>query len=120
MKRRKFFQVASAGAAGLTLAAACKTTGRESGTNDSATIPAEVPDYRKTIKTTFSTIKGKPAGDRVIMALIGAGSWGTNLILEAANSGENIRIKYVCDVDDTRGEGLSRSLKKSRDSGPLP
>lgn len=119
MKRRKFFQVASAGAAGMTLAAACKPAGLETGAQDAATIPAAVPDYRKAIKTTFAATKGKPAGDKVILALIGAGSWGTNLIMEAAKSGENIRIKYVCDVDDTRGGRAISELEKLQGFRPI-
>jgi len=119
MKRRKFLQVATAGTAGLTLAAACKPAGPEVVSNGSAPASTEIPDYRKAIKTTFTTVKGKPAGDKVIMALIGAGSWGTNLILDAANSGENIRIKYVCDVDDTRGGRAISELEKIQGFRPI-
>jgi predicted dehydrogenase len=77
------------------------------------------PDYRQKIKTEFTQVKPKPASDKVILALIGAGSWGTNLILEAANSGENIRIKYVCDVDDTRGGRAITELEKIQGFRPL-
>jgi len=119
MKRRKFFQVASVSAAGLTLAAGCKPVLHETGSQDAASVPAEVPDYRKTVKTTFAATKGKPAGDKVILALIGAGSWGTNLIMEAAKSGENIRIKYVCDVDDTRGGRAISELEKLQGFRPI-
>ncbi len=55
----------------------------------------------------------------MILALIGAGSWGTNLILEAANSGENILIKYVCDVDDTRGGRAISELEKIQGFRPI-
>jgi predicted dehydrogenase len=119
MKRRKFFEVATAGAAGLTLAAACKPSASEAGSPGNSTAPVEIPDYRKTIKTAFTSVKGKPAGDKVILALIGAGSWGTNLIMEAAKSGENIRIKYVCDVDDTRGGRAIAELEKLQGFRPI-
>jgi predicted dehydrogenase len=120
MKRRRFFQLASTGAAGVTLATSCKPFSHDTGTPASGTeIPGEVPDYRKTIKTSFSIGKGKSAGDKVILALIGAGSWGTNLILEAAKSGENIRIKYVCDVDDTRGGRAISELEKIQGFRPI-
>jgi predicted dehydrogenase len=120
MKRRKFFQLTSVGAAGLTLASSCKSFTRENGVQNSGNIIANVvPDYRKTIKSDFSKGKGKSANDKVILALIGAGSWGTSLILEAANSGENILIKYVCDVDDTRGGRAITELEKIQGFRPI-
>jgi predicted dehydrogenase len=120
MKRRRFFKLTSAGAAGLTLAASCKSFTREKGAeNTKAMAPDKIPDYRNTIKTTFTPVKGKAAGDKVILALIGAGSWGTNLIMEAAKSGENIRIKYVCDVDDTRGGRAISELEKLQSFRPI-
>jgi len=120
MKRRRFFQLTSAGAAAMSMAAACKPFGSDAGkqTKDE-NMKSEIPDYRKTIKTDFSSIKGKPASDRVITALIGAGSWGSNLIMEAANSGENILVKYVCDVDDTRGGRAIAELEKIQGVRPV-
>ncbi|NMC38780.1 MAG: Gfo/Idh/MocA family oxidoreductase [Bacteroidales bacterium] len=120
MKRRKFVGIASAGAAGLALAASCRNQGSESGIDsDSESLNNVVPDYRASIKSSFQAGKTKPAGDKVILALIGAGSWGTNLILEAANSGENILIKYVCDVDDTRGGRAISELEKIQGFRPI-
>lgn len=121
MKRRNFFQVASTGAAGLALAAsACNSRQPNTETSgSSAAIPPEIPDYRQTIKSSFSTAKTKNANDKVILALIGAGSYGTYLILEAANSGANIRIKYVCDVDDTRGGRAISELEKIQGFRPI-
>jgi predicted dehydrogenase len=78
-----------------------------------------VPDYRTMIKSDFPSSKTRPASDRVILALIGAGAWGTALILEAASSGENILIKYVCDVDDTRGGRAISELEKIQGFRPL-
>ncbi len=120
MKRRKFFKVASAGAAGVTLAASCRNISSDgAGKSGSISENKEIPDYRAAIKANFSTDKSKPAGDKVILALIGAGSWGTNLILEAANAGENILIKYVCDVDDTRGGRAISELEKIQGFKPI-
>ncbi|MBK9391806.1 MAG: Gfo/Idh/MocA family oxidoreductase [Bacteroidetes bacterium] len=120
MKRRKFFQVSTAGAAGLALTSSCNTQSGNEKTEDKASVlPSEEPDYKKSIKTEFTSVKAKPASDKVIMALIGAGSWGTNLILEAANSGENILIKYVCDVDDTRGGRAIAELEKIQGFRPI-
>ncbi len=120
MKRRKFFLVSSAGVAGLALGSSCKSeSGLKKAENQDALVPSEIPDYRKTIKTEFTSGNVRPASDKVILALIGAGSWGTNLILEAANSGENILIKYVCDVDDTRGGRAISELEKIQGVRPV-
>ena len=121
MKRRNFFQLASTGMAGLALASSCKSP-KPTDTNtlvSSAVIPSEVPDYRKSIKTTFTTGRVKNANDKVILALIGAGNYGTYLILEAVNSGANIMIKYVCDVDDTRGGRAISEIEKIQGSKPI-
>ena len=119
MKRRNFFKLASTGAAALALGSSCKPKHDEGKTESATATSPESPDYRKSIKQVFTNSKGKNAGDKVILALIGAGSWGTNLILEAAKSGENIRIKYVCDVDDTRGGRAISELEKLQGSRPI-
>ena len=120
MKRRKFFTLSAGGAAALTLGASCKTGDGEKMTGESAEPQGlVVPDYRQKIKTEFTQVKPKPASDRVVLALIGAGSWGTNLILEAANAGENILIKYVCDVDDDRGGRAAAELEKIQGFKPI-
>lgn len=121
MKRRNFFQLASTGAAGLALAASSCTSHHPNTetAGSSASVPPEIPDYRKTIKSSFSTGKTKNANDKVILALIGAGNYGTMLILEAANSGANIQIKYVCDVDDTRGGRAISELEKIQGFRPI-
>ncbi len=120
MKRRKFLGISSAGALGMAIAASCKSpAGRENSGNNVTPDPAEIPVYRKTIRSSFATGSHKAPSDMVIMALIGAGSWGTYLILEAARSGANIRIKYVCDVDDTRGGHAVSELEKIQGFRPV-
>ncbi|MBK6281472.1 MAG: Gfo/Idh/MocA family oxidoreductase [Draconibacterium sp.] len=120
MKRRSFFHLATSGVAGLALAStSCTTNQSKTEASSSDVIPSEVPDYRKTIKPTFNTDKAKNAGDKVILALIGAGNYGTILILEAANSGENILIKYICDVDDTRGGRAISEIEKIQGFRPI-
>jgi predicted dehydrogenase len=120
MKRRKFFQLTTTGVAGLTLAASCKSLTNDKGLqNVKPGLSSVVPDYRNTIKSAFSIKKDRAANDKVILALIGAGSWGTFLILEAAKSGENIRIKYVCDVDDTRGGRAISEIEKLQGFRPI-
>jgi len=119
MKRRKFFQVTSAGALGMAIASSCKPSVKES-IQESGPASMTIPDYRNTIITTpFTTGKKKSAGDKVILALIGSGNWGSNLILEAANSGENILIKYVCDVDDDRVVRVISELEKIQGVKPI-
>jgi predicted dehydrogenase len=120
MKRRNFFKMAATGAAGLTLASGCTSpTGNTESAVQAAQVTREVPEYRKSLKTTFAPGKGKAASDKVILALIGAGSWGSNLIMEAAKSGENILIKYVCDVDDTRGGSAIAQIEKLQGFRPI-
>lgn len=123
MKRRKFFFLATSGAAGLSLAPSChfpKKEGRESVVKGTETqSPGEAPYYRKVIKTSFSGGKSKSANDTVIVAHIGAGGWGSNLILQAAQAGANIRVKYICDVDDTRGGHAIAELEKIQGFKPI-
>jgi predicted dehydrogenase len=116
MKRRKFFQLASAGAAGIGLGGSCINTGKEKDQNDSGTgnFPRQdvEPAYRKNIKTAFKAGSSRSKNDTLTFALIGAGGYGSNLIMEVANINENTRVKYVCDVDDTRGGYAISELEK--------
>ena len=63
--------------------------------------------------------KAKSASDTLVLALIGAGGWGTHIIIEAAGLNENIRVKYVCDVDDTRGGRAIEELGKIQGFKPV-
>ena len=122
MKRRKFFSNLSWSMAGLGLATSCSNLNEKelsqhtepAGDLDSGKVPA----YREKIKTTF------PKGDvispdkQVVLALIGAGHWGTNLILTVADINKNVFVKYVCDVDDTRGGRAITELTKVQKVGP--
>jgi predicted dehydrogenase len=122
MKRRKFFFLASSGAAGIALAPSCQGSKKESSLSGSeeALIPAgEEPAYRKVVKTSFSSGNVKGANDTIIVALIGAGGWGTHLIMNASETGENFRVKYVCDVDDTRGGFAIKELAKKQNFEPI-
>ncbi len=120
MRRRRFFQVASLSVAGLSMATSCTNAGKAtSPESKKGQHPKKVPDYRRNIKSSFTKGKTKSANDTLILALIGAGSYGTSLILEAAGLGENIRVKYVCDVDDTRGGRAISELEKIQGSKPV-
>jgi predicted dehydrogenase len=104
MKRRKFFKLATTGAAGLTMAASC--TGRQKdagGVSEGLDLPAEVPAYRKGQAASVPAVHRRGANDRLVVALIGCGGHGTKVVTDAAKLKENIHVKYFCDVDDTRG-----------------
>lgn len=123
MKRRKFFQTASYGAAGLAMATSCKSSKSDNHTLDSGAgnipIKKEIPEYRSMIKSSFAGGKTRTASDKLVIALIGAGSWGTNIIIEAAGLNENIRVKYICDVDDTKGGRAVAEVEKIQGFKPL-
>ena len=82
-------------------------------------LPEKVPAYRDKIKTTFSGGSVLGSNDRVVLALIGAGSWGTNLILNVVDINKNVFVKYICDVDDTRGGSAISELEKIQDVKPV-
>ncbi len=120
MKRRKFFQVATVSVAGMGLTASC--TGNKSSEQKeetTASVIRKAPDYRQSIKSSFPGNNSKSASDTVVLALIGAGGYGTNLALQTAGLNMNTRFKYVCDVDDTRGGQAISELKKIQGSAPI-
>ena len=120
MKRRKFFKLASAGAAGLTMAASCTSRQKsaEAGMNEPDQ-QMEVPAYRKSQPSSGPQVQKKSANDKVVVALIGAGGHGIKVITDAAGLGENIHVKYFCDVDDTRGGYGITEVEKIQGSKPL-
>ncbi len=61
-----------------------------------------------------------PAGspnDKVVLGLIGAGGRGRIVIKHMAKL-ENVEVKYVCDVEDARGNGAAAELEKIQGSAP--
>ena len=104
MKRRSFFSRVSAGAIGVSLSSSCNSDGGKEIQSPAEKSPTDqIPSYRSTIKSSFSSAGSKSTNDKLILALIGAGGWGTNLALNLSELDDNIQLKYVCDVDDTRG-----------------
>jgi len=119
MKRRQFCSNLSLGVAGLGLATSCSNSGDGIKTtiqNDG--IENKVPAYRKKIKSDFKPGTAIGANDKVVLALIGAGNWGTNLILTVTEINKNVEVKYVCDVDDTRGGRAIAELEKRQNFKP--
>jgi predicted dehydrogenase len=120
MKRRKFFKLATSGAAGLTMAASCSNPKNDTGSLKSDPDQAmEVPAYKKSKHSSLTSVKQKSANERIVVALIGAGHHGITVIQQAANLGENVYVKYFCDVDDTRGGYGIMELEKIQGTKPL-
>jgi predicted dehydrogenase len=60
----------------------------------------------------------KTASDRVVLALIGAGGRGTNVILSMKKNTPDVEVKYVCEVDDSRGGRAIDELSKMQGYKP--
>jgi len=60
----------------------------------------------------------KGANDKVVLALIGAGGRGTQLILSMQQCAVNVYVKYVCDVDAARGGKVVDELNKLQGVAP--
>ena len=121
MKRRNFFQTTAFGIAGLSLAS-CKISnnGNTGSTpDDRGRSAVGGPSYRKNLKSTFSKSNLKSANDRIIVAIIGVGGYGNKLIQEAVTLNKNIQVKYVCDVDDTRGGKTIIDIEKVQGVKPI-
>jgi predicted dehydrogenase len=54
----------------------------------------------------------KGSNDKVVLALIGAGGRGSQVILSLQQCAANVEVKYVCDVDDERGGAVISELAK--------
>ncbi len=123
MKRRHFFGNLTWSMAGLGLATSCSNLGEKEISQHSASgdyqLPEHPPIYREKIKRTFSEGSVIGSNDRIVMALTGAGNWGTNLILNVAELNKNVLVKYVCDVDDTRGGRAISELEKTQKVKPV-
>jgi predicted dehydrogenase len=123
MKRRHFFSSLTWSIAGLGFATSCLKSGEKDAEQQTGPEGDQstdsVPSYREKIKTSYSAQGAKGANDRVVLALIGAGNWGTNLILTVADINKNVFVKYICDVDDTRGGRAITELEKIQKVRPL-
>ncbi len=59
------------------------------------------------------------ASDKVVLALIGAGGRGTQVILSMQKCTENVEVKYVCEVDEERGGRAIEELEKQQGVRPI-
>lgn len=122
MKRRNFLTNLSVGAAGVGLSASCTGVGGEksaSPVSEEKSLKHIEPAYRKKIKSSFASVKAMGSNDKVILALIGAGNWGTNLVLNVIDIGKNVEVKYICDVDDTRGGRAMKEVSAKQNFKPI-
>ncbi len=122
MKRRHFFGNLSWSMAALGLSSSCSNATEKDivqNTKPDSLSADRIPGYRKKIKTTFSIGGTLGSNDRVVLALIGAGNWGTNLILSVSKINKNIEVKYICDVDDTRGGRAIKEIESLQKVKPI-
>ena len=61
---------------------------------------------------------GGSLNDKVVLALIGAGGRGTSVILSMQKCSPGVEVKYVCEVDNTRGERAISELEKQQGFKP--
>lgn len=59
------------------------------------------------------------ANDKVVLALIGAGGRGTQLILGMRQCTPGVEVKYVCDVDEARGGNAVQELSRLQGYKPV-
>lgn len=60
----------------------------------------------------------KGANDKVTLALVGAGGRGTQLIFSLKRCAPNVEVKYVCDVDQSRGGRIVDEMNKMQGYAP--
>ncbi len=58
------------------------------------------------------------ANDKVVLALIGAGGRGTQVILSMQKCTPGVEVKYVCEVDEERGGRAIDELEKQQKVRP--
>ncbi len=59
------------------------------------------------------------ANDKVVLALIGAGGRGTQVILSMQKCVPGVEVKYVCEVDEERGGRAIDELEKQQNVRPI-
>lgn len=62
--------------------------------------------------------KIKGANDKIVLGLIGCGGRGTSLILDFQKNCPGVEVKYICDVDETRGGAAISRLAKAQGVKP--
>ena len=119
MERRDFLGSMSLGLAGAGMGIVSACAGNDSKNKTDNLFKGKSPVYRTKVKSSFSASHTHNASDKVVLALIGAGSWGTELLMNTVGLDKNVWIKYICDVDDTRGGQAIAKLEKIQGSVPI-
>ena len=122
MRRRRFLTNLSLGAAGIGVTTSCTGPNEDQAISKAPAVESVAnvePAYRKQIKSSFRSANTKGTSDIVILALIGAGNWGTNLIINVIDIEKNVEVKYICDVDDTRGGRAMKEVSAKQDFKPI-
>jgi len=114
MNRRRFLSESIKGAAGLSLgmAAVSKSADKPADANSK---PADANS--KPAKTPAPSANAAGANERVVLAIIGAGNYGTKVITRMIKL-PNVQVKYACDVNDERGAGTIKTLEESQGFAP--
>jgi len=60
----------------------------------------------------------KGANDKVVLALLGAGGRGTQLVLGMHHSTPNVEVKYICECDNMRGGRVINDLTRLQGYAP--
>ena len=59
------------------------------------------------------------ANNKIVLGLIGAGGRGTSLILDFNKNCPGVEVKYICDVDASRGGRAIEELEKAQGFRPI-
>ncbi len=71
-----------------------------------------------TVKMAILKKNNTSASDKVVLALIGAGGRGTQVVLGVQQCTPGVEVKYVCDVDQQRGGRAIDELSKQQGYKP--
>ena len=71
-----------------------------------------------TALSALAQARTKDAGNKVVLALIGAGGRGTQVILNMLKVNQHVEVKYVCDVNDRRGAEATNGLTQLQGYAP--
>ncbi len=71
-----------------------------------------------TILSNAGSVRGAPANEKVMLALVGSGGRGNNLT-KGFNERTDCEFAYVCDCDSKRGEGVTKTVAQQQ-NGKAP
>src|SRR5690606_11731167 len=101
MKRRKFFKNSILGVGGVMITSSCSSSDQNNEIIQKQEL--KIPKYVSEVKSNFSSSSNRIPSETVVVAQVGLGGWGNHFIQQLSKTGKNVFVKYICDVDDTRG-----------------